>query len=353
MPNISWYRTPIPKEEMQKLTVRSDFKGFLQAFSFLLVYAAFIFLSVLLFLGEQWVLLTITAVLQGSFMAFLGMEASIHELSHKTPFKTRWINEFFYLLFSFLTWNNYLHFRESHMKHHQLTAFRGLDKEVIIGTGPYSFWTILSWFTFDWGKFKMVMFTNIAHFFGNGDADFFFWEPLFPKGDPKRKKMIRWARIMVIGHAILAAIFIYFQLWILLYSVTFSYFFFSYLGHGTGVAQHHGLCPNNPDWRVIAHSFKASPLIKWLYWRMHYHIEHHMYAAVPFYNLGKLHKLMAGDTPKIKPTLFHVLALIHRIHKKQKKDPSYCYLPEFPETAAEPKIERPEFSEEPAAAARG
>ena len=109
------------------------------------------------------------------------MEAAVHELSHGTPFKTKWLNEFFYRIFCFFTWNNYLHFRVSHMKHHQFTVHRGFDREVILEPIPFTAVDFLSWFTFSYKKFAMIIFPNIAHFFGRADDDFFFWDPLFPK----------------------------------------------------------------------------------------------------------------------------------------------------------------------------
>lgn len=40
-----------------------------------------------------------------------------------------------------------------------------------------------------------------------------------------------------------------------------------------------------------------NPAVRFLYWQMNYHIEHHMYAAVPCYNLGRLHELIRYDLP--------------------------------------------------------
>lgn len=342
MTGISWYRTPIEKETLKTLTARSDLKGFLQACSFLVLYAGLAFLGVWFFLNKQWGLMAAACVVHSIFLDFVGMEAAVHELSHGTPFKTKWLNELFYRIFSFLTWNNYLHFRISHMKHHQFTAFQGLDKEVIIERDPYTFPDYLGWFTFDFKKFKMIMFSNIAHFFGNGDADFFSWDPLLPEGDENRKKMINWARFMVIGHLVLLAVFIYFQLWVLIFLVTFGYFFFTFVSKGTGIIQHHGLCPNVPDWRVVCHTVKTGPVISYLYWRMQYHIEHHMYAAVPFHNLRKLHKIIAFDTPKPPGSFFAGLTRIRKIHRQQRTDPDYCFVADFPETAAPPKLSKKE-----------
>lgn len=334
---IDWYRTTLDKEVLKGLTKRRDLPGLLQVGAFLIIYGGLIYAGVVLFLRQMWLPMALVAYFHAVFISYMGMEAAVHEMSHGTPFKTKWLNEIFYFLFSFLTWNNPYHFRVSHMKHHQLTAHRGRDYEVIIGKDPYTFWDYLSWFTFDWGKFKMIMLTDLAHVFGRGDADFFFWDSLFPEDSDERKKMIRWARIMLLGHIILLGIFIYFQLWILIFMVTFSYFFATFLAHGTEILQHHGLCPDNEDWRVVARTFKAGPLVSFLYWRMNYHVEHHMYAAVPFYRLHKLNKAIEHDVPAPSKSFFAGLKEVRKIHHRQRSEQEFCAYPKFPESATPPR----------------
>jgi fatty acid desaturase len=186
---IDWYRTPIDKDQLRQLTVRSDIRGLLQAGSFLLIYTATVYFSYLFFVRQLWLAMAAVCYLHCMFHGFVGMEAAVHELSHWTPFKTKWLNDIFYYLFCFLTWNNSVHFRVSHMKHHQFTLHKGLDKEVVLEPISLNWVDYVSWFTFDFKKFKMYMFPNMGNFFGNGDADPFFWNPLFPPGDKRRKQM--------------------------------------------------------------------------------------------------------------------------------------------------------------------
>ena len=78
--------------------------------------------------------------------------------------------------------------------------------------------------------------------------------------------------------------------------------------------------------------------MSFLYWNMNHHIEHHMYAAVPFFNLKKLHRIMAEETPK--PVVGFLRGVRHMvsIQEKQRADESYVFVPEFPVTASEPKF---------------
>jgi fatty acid desaturase len=335
---IKWYHSPIDRNTMRELTKRRNLPGLVQSIGMLLVYASTISLSLYFFHMRMWALMIIACYVHSMFHGFIGMEASVHELSHGTAFKTKWLNEFFYRFFSFLSWNNPIHFRYSHTGHHLLTVHRGLDKEVVLEPHPLNFKTYLQWFTFDWKKFKMIMIPNIAHFFGRGDVDVFFWDPLFEKDDPRRKQMIRWARFMVVGHIVLLIIFIYFRLWVLIYLVTFGYWFADFLARGCGMQQHIGLSPNVPDWRLSCHTMKFGPIMSFLYWNMNYHIEHHMYAAVPFFNLKRLHSHLKNDMPVPVRGFMGGVRKIMSIQKKQRKTEGYLYIPEFPDSANPPQF---------------
>ena len=332
-PRIDWYRTRLEPGVLRSLTQRSDFRGLLQAGGLLLLFSATAATAVYFFLNRMWVPMVVACYVHSMVHGFVGMEAAVHELSHGTPFKTKWLNEFFYRLFSFLTWNNYVHFRASHMKHHQYTVHRGLDKEVILEPAPFSWVDYLSWLTFDFKKFKMIFVTTVANAFGNAEADTFFWDPLFKKGDPRRRELVNWARFVVVGHVLLVGVFIYFELWVMIYLITFGYFFATFPSRACGMQQHIGLSPNVPDWRLSCHTMLFGPLPSFLYWRMNYHIEHHMFAAVPFFNLPKLHDAVAFDTPEPTRGYFRGIFKVIGIQKRQREEPSYVYVPALPDGA--------------------
>ncbi|MEO5961135.1 MAG: fatty acid desaturase, partial [Opitutaceae bacterium] len=66
------------------------------------------------------------------------------------------------------------------------------------------------------------------------------------------------------------------------------------------------------------------------YWNMNYHTEHHMYAAVPCYNLARLHSLIRHDMPSCPNGLFATWKQIAAILKIQTVDPTYQYAPALP-----------------------
>jgi fatty acid desaturase len=149
--------------------------------------------------------------------------------------------------------------------------------------------------------------------------------------------MCAWARIIVLGHLALIALFIALKLWVLIGVVSFGYFFATVLGRVATLQQHSGLCPNVPDWRVSCHTVLFGPLTSFLYWNMNYHTEHHMYAAVPFFRLPRLHEALAGDTPEPARGILTGWRRILAIRARQRREPGWCFVPEFPPTATPPR----------------
>ena len=70
-------------------------------------------------------------------------------------------------------------------------------------------------------------------------------------------------------------------------------------------------------------SFPSS-FLKFLYWNMPYHIEHHLYASVPFHKLPKFHSLVKPHTDEIEPSIlsvhFEILKQIYKNKKNKQKD---------------------------------
>ena len=58
--------------------------------------------------------------------------------------------------------------------------------------------------------------------------------------------------------------------------------------------------------------------LKFLYWNMPYHVEHHLYASVPFYKLPKFHKLIKPHTDELEPSILAVhLEILKQIDLKK------------------------------------
>jgi fatty acid desaturase len=68
---------------------------------------------------------------------------------------------------------------------------------------------------------------------------------------------------------------------------------------------------------------------------MQYHIEHHMFPAVPFFNLPKLRKAIEHDLPPAPHGLLATWKEIMAIHKKCQTDPNYVFVPELPKSTGD------------------
>ena len=65
----------------------------------------------------------------------------------------------------------------------------------------------------------------------------------------------------------------------------------------TGFLQHGGLRDNVTDHRLNTRTVLMNPFSRFIYLNMNYHIEHHMFPLVPYYNLPKLHEVIKDDLP--------------------------------------------------------
>lgn len=116
--------------------------------------------------------------------------------------------------------------------------------------------------------------------------------------------------------------------------VTLSPFIAQWLNMLVAFPQHAGLRPGVADFRLNSRTNDLGPILSFLYCNMQYHTEHHMYAAVPFYNLPKLRKVIAHDLPPSTGGLISTWRVIRRAWKIQRSDPAYAIPVELPRSAA-------------------
>jgi fatty acid desaturase len=323
---VEWYRSRVNREQLQALNRRSDIKGLIQTGGFLgllTVTGATAYFAV----GRiPWPLVLLLFLFHGTCWAFL--LNGFHELVHDSVFKTRALNKLFLRIFAFLSWSNHHHFWASHTEHHRYTLHAPQDLEVILPiefsikgflTGalvsPAGFWYSLS----------STVRTACGKLEGPWDT------ALFPDSRPvERRQLFRWARILLAGQAAIIVAAVVMRLWWLPVLTTLAPFYGGWLFYLCNNSQHVGLQEDAPDFRLCCRTFTLNPFVAFLYWNMNYHTEHHMYAAVPCYNLQKLHALIKADMPPCHRGLFRTWQEIIMILKRQKVDPTYRYSPELP-----------------------
>jgi fatty acid desaturase len=90
------------------------------------------------------------------------------------------------------------------------------------------------------------------------------------------------------------------------------------------------MTPDVPDFRLCCRTFTCSWFPAFLYWNMQYHVEHHMFPAVPFYNLPRLRKAIEHDLPPAPHGLLATWRELIPILKRQRREPGYFFAPPLP-----------------------
>jgi fatty acid desaturase len=220
------------------------------------------------------------------------------------------------------------------MKHHKFTLHKECDLEVVLPEHIYPwhwffFATILPFNIQGVPGIITTISNTVKHSFRKLDDK---WEHmLFPDDQVEElKKMFNWARFMLIGHIVLAALFIATGNWILVFIVNLPVFIAPWLAILCNLPQHIGLKPEVQDYRICCRTNTLSPILSFFYFNMNYHTEHHMYAGVPFYNLPQLHYAIKDDLPEVKHGLLATWKEIMPIVKRQRTEPDFCLVQKVP-----------------------
>ena len=327
---IRWYRCPIDPTTLRALARPSDSRGLLQATGHLAMWAATGSAAYCLFdLGIWWGFCA-ALFLHGTVAGFF--TAPHHELCHTTVFRTKWLNEFFLCVFSFLGWQNFEIYRFSHSYHHRFTLFVEGDREEVLPVTPsLRILYLAQLFTLNvTGGYQsrgliptLKNFVEIA--LNRFDNPFNSWgSELYEGHREERMKAVRWARTVLLGHVSVIAFFAGIGEPVVAVLVSGSAFFANWLRYFVGVPMHCGLRSHVPDFRKCVRTITLDPVTQFLYWYMNWHLEHHMYAAVPCYNLEKLHRAVAHDMPETR-TLIGAWKEMRETWKRQQNEPDYEY----------------------------
>ena len=324
-PRVKWYRSPLASKDLARLNQRSNWQGFLLSagnLGILLLTGGLAWFAV----GRAPLLVVLALLfLHGTCYAFL--VNGFHELCHQTVFQTRWLNTLFLNIYSFLGWNNPVFFWASHQEHHKYTLHPPDDLEVVL---PVKL-TLKSYLAFAFINPRGLYYrlkSVIRLSFGKIDGE---WDnALFPpEATEKRRALFRWARILLIGHSLIVIVSLALGLWMIPILVTLAPFYAAGFQYLFNEAQHIGLSDNVSDYRLNTRTILLNPVVGFLYWHMNYHIEHHMYAAVPCYHLSQLHALIEDDLPHCPRGLVETWSIIIPIVRQQKIDHEYKFVPEL------------------------
>jgi fatty acid desaturase len=324
--SITWYRSPLTTEQMKALHTKSDLKAAWQTLGHLGILVALGWAS--FYSASHWPWpVTVLLVLALGVCSSFHINA-VHELGHMTVFKTRWLNTFFCHVFGFLGWINHQTFQSSHTRHHRYTLHPPDDLEVQLPV-KMVFWHFLRDGIVNFYGLRWALVYNWRLARGQFKGP---WElTLYPDTAlEKRRDAIRLSRLTLAGHALVLLVSAITGQWMLFVVISLAPFIGNAPQMFCNATQHVGLQDNVNDFRLCSRTFLLNPFLRFLYWQMNYHIEHHMYAAVPCYNLRKLHKIIEADLPPTPTGLVAVWKEIIAILRRQEKEPDYQHVVVLP-----------------------
>lgn len=352
---VPWYRCPMEPGRLRELSTRSDLQGWIQAgghFALFVLTGTFVYLF---WAYENWFGFFIALFAHGTVGSFF-VGTAPHELGHATVFRTKWLNKAFLYLFSLLSWWDPFDYASSHTYHHRYTLHPEGDRENLLPLHPATGKTFLLQLftinlltqrgrTFGKGGLISTIFVTILGAFGRVPADdkpINEWLTALHDDQPaQHRKSIWWSRTLLLFHGSVLLIGIITGLWVLPLILSVFPFIANWLVFAVGMTQHCGLKENTTDFRKSVRSITLNPLVEFLYWRMNWHTEHHMYAGVPCYNLKELHQEVALDMPMPR-TLFGAWREMLETWRRQQTEPGYQFDTPLPPTAKSARNDTPD-----------
>ncbi len=308
----TWWSPDIPRKELKAMMKRTDGPALVHFGLWLGLLIISGYLAVLSW-GTWWAI--------PAFLIFgtiySSADARWHELGHGTPFKTRWLNEFFYHICSFMTMREANLWRWSHARHHTDTIIVMRDPEIQVKR-PADLLKIAGDFFWLYSG-PLELWRIVRHAAGRPDANVLTFVPA------SERQIMYWSSRMYV--AIVAG----FALWSFAISsflpmmfVVLPRFYGGWLHQLLGLTQHAGLAENTLDHRQNTRTVYINPVFQYLYMNMNYHLEHHVIPMVPYHTLPKLHQAIKYQTPPAYTSLWQVYKeMIPALIKQAYVDPDY------------------------------
>jgi fatty acid desaturase len=309
--NALWFTPQVDRKLMKALMKRTDAES-------LRNYGLWLALMVLTGVGGYLSWGTLWAV--PCFMAYGVLYSTsdhrAHELSHGTPFKTRWLNESLYHLNAFMTLHEGYYWRWSHTRHHTHTTLVGKDPEIAVPRPANRLNVLLDFFYLRSGPVQIMNICRNAS--GRIIETGLHFIP-----ESERGKVVMASRLYVLifiativacaaTQSILPAMYLVLPRF---YGCFFAQLF--------NITQHAGLAEDVHDHRLNTRTFVTNPVFQWLYSNMNFHIEHHTSPMVPWHRLPELHAAIKDQCPPVYPSVWAAWAEVWPALRQQAHDVSY------------------------------
>ena len=322
-----WHKCKVDIEVLKELSKKSDIKGFQHVslfFGLLIVTGSLAYLT----WGTWWSVFWF--LVYGNIYSF--SNPLWHETGHKTAFQSKFLNEIFYYISSYMANFEPIRWRHTHFVHHGNTysTENPFDYEIEYGNNlketPKGL--IINMIPFlDLIFFKKhISFEIVQHAFGVKTK---VMEDCIP--EKAQAKVIFSSRIYVVIWLLIILWSIVVSSWMPLLYFVLPQFYGKTLHKLVAFTQHAGLARNIKDHRFSTREMYLNPILSFLYWKMEYHLTHHMFPTVPSYNLDKLHHHIKDQLPKPNNGLIDAYREIIPALIKQREDTSYFIKKDIPQ----------------------
>ncbi len=323
MANPKWFRPEVDPHAIRKLMQKSDA---------IALRDTIIWLGAMLVLGSIAVALWPTwwsvpfwlayGVLYGS-----AADSRWHECGHKTAFQTPWMNDIVYQIASFMMMRNPAVWRASHVRHHTDTIIVGRDPEIVAMRPPDLARIALAFIGIR--DVYIAIGRMFLHARGRIDPE----EAIYVRS-ADYPKVFRTARIWLLIYGCTIAIAVLVESILPLMLIGLPRLYGAWHHVLTGLLQHLGLAENVSDHRLNTRTVMLNPISRFIYLNMNYHLEHHMFTMVPYYNLPKLRELIKHDLPAADPSLYAAFRKLIPVLIKQLKNEDAVIIHALPKGAA-------------------
>lgn len=320
--NPKWFRADVDPAEIRALMKKSDARALFDVVLWVGLMALFAGIAIVLWpswwSAPFW---AIYGVLYGS-----GGDSRWHECGHNTAFRTTWMNTAVYHLACFLMMRPPLVWKASHVRHHTDTIIVGRDPEIVAMRPPDLVRLGLNLFGL------VDLWVGIPRMFLHATGRLDPQEATYVRQDDAPKVFLV-ARIWILIYAgvIGAAIWMGSILPLMLVGLPRIYGAWHHVM--TGLLQHLGLAENVTDHRLNTRTVLMNPFSRFIYLNMNYHIEHHMFTMIPYYNLPKLHALIAKDCPDPEPSIWTAYKRLMPVLVRQLRHQDAVIVPALPSGA--------------------
>ena len=322
-----WHKCKVDIEVLKELSKKSDIKGFQHVtlfFGLLIVTGSLAYST----WGTWWSVFWF--LVYDNIYSF--SNPLWHETGHKTAFQSKLLNEIFYYISSYMANFEPIIWRHTHFVHHGNTysTENPFDYEIEYGNNlketPKGL--IINMIPFlDLIFFKKhISFEIVQHALGIKTK---VMEDCIP--EKAQAKVIFSSRIYVAIWLLVILWSIVASSWMPLLYLLLPQFYGKTLHKLVAFTQHAGLARDIKDHRFSTREMYLNPILSFLYWKMEYHLTHHMFPTVPSYNLDKLHHHIKDQLPKPNNGLIDAYREIIPALIKQREDTSYFIKKDIPQ----------------------